>query len=129
MDLQRLSDLHPLLRPDPRPCSSIYSQDVSIIEYKFSLEDLAYQVDESTKLAESYTLAQLITENEQLHRDATYYRREWDALMRLLDELMDSAILIRTTLKDSYSKIAEAEAAWLAFWGIVEQSSYAHHWI
>jgi hypothetical protein len=129
MDLQRISNLHPLLRPDPRPCSSIYSQDVSIIGDNFSLEDLAHHVDESTKLAESYTLAQLITENEQLHRDTLYYRREWDALMRLLDELMDSALLIRTTLKDSYSKIVQAEAAWLAFWGIVEQSSYTHHWI
>ncbi|APA13378.1 predicted protein [Sclerotinia sclerotiorum 1980 UF-70] len=128
MSQQNAWDLHPLPLPGPRPCSSVYSQDENPFGDNFSLEDLADKVNEFEKSSESNTLAHLVRENQTLYQNVTFYRREWDALMHLLDELMDSNLLIRSTLKDCNDKITEAKAAWLAFWGIVE-SSHENNWI
>lgn len=126
MNQQQTSELHPV--SSVRPCSSVYSQDDSPFGDSFSLEDLAQKVDESTRISESNTISQLLSENEILCHEIAYHQREWSALMDLMHELMDTILLITGTLKDSNHKIAEAEEAWLAFWGIVKKSSY-NNWM
>ncbi|KAF7894682.1 uncharacterized protein EAF01_010132 [Botrytis porri] len=108
---------------NPRPCSSVYSQDEDPFGDNFSLEDLARRVDESTKVSESNTLVQLGIENQILSQHVAYYQREWDALIDLLEELIDAVLLITSTLKNFNHKREEAETAWLAFWGIKEEAS------
>lgn len=128
MSQQRASDLNSIPFSNSRPCSSVYSQDENPFEDNFSLEDLVVKVDEFESISKSNTVAHLIRENQIMYRNVIYYRREWDAFTALLDELVDSILLIRSTLKDCNDKITEAEAVWLAFWGIVE-SSHTNDWI
>ena len=128
MSQQKASDLNSIPFSNSRPCSSIHNQDKNPFKDNFFLKDPVNKVDEFESISNSNTVTHLIREKQIMYRNVIYYRREWDALMDLLDELMDSILLIRSTLKECDDKIAEAEAAWLAFWGIIE-SSRENHWI
>lgn len=115
MSQQKASDLNSIPFSNSRPCSSVHGQDENSSEDNFSLEDLINKVDEFESISNSNTVAHLIREKQIMYRNVIYYRREWDAFMVLLNELVDSILLIRSTLKDCNDKISEAEAAWLAF--------------
>lgn len=111
------------LRPStfPRPCSSIYDDN-------FALEDLAYQVDESVRVAQLNTVEQLLSENSILRRDVARHRRVWNALLGLFDEAFDMALLLRGSLEGCKDKIAIAEANWLGSWG-VGKAAEVDNWI
>lgn len=107
--------------PDPRPCSSVYSDE-------FSLEDLAQRVDESIWVTQLSSIQRLLEENSALEKDLTRYRQTWHDLMALFDEVFELALLLRGSIDEFRDKITAAESKWLATYG-VGGSSEIDNWI
>ena len=104
--------------PPPRPCSSVYSQDVNLQgENNFSLEKLVQKVDKASRVSKSNTLQMLLQENQSLQESLNQHRRALNAFIAIVDEMMDLALLIRGSLEEYDNRIFDAERTWLTSLG------------
>lgn len=100
-----------LWQPMARPCSSVYSDDLS-------LEELVKRVDESVIATQLDTIERLTQDNRALREELVLHRRTYHNFMDLFDGVLDLALQIRSTIGEYDRGITVAEEGWLASWGI-----------
>ena len=102
--------------PSPRPPSSVYSDDLSIMTY------LIRQVSEETRVQEYQTIASYIREIQALEEELALHRRAWNGTIMLANVVIKTVTIIKKGLITVDTKVASAEKDWLAFWGIYQES-------
>lgn len=114
------STTHFLPPQNPRPTSSIYSDDESI------MADLMGKLTEEIRLQEYHTIAAYRQENRELEEELALYRTLWNRTITLANNVIYSVAVLERHLKIVDIKVAGAEKKWLAFWGIYKESSGSH---
>lgn len=107
---------HALPMATPRPASSVYSDDASI------MTALIQKVTEETRLQEYETLCTFMRENRELKDVVASYQRTWNRTIMLVNEAIQAITTTKKSLVTINSHIAKAEKDWLAFWGIYKES-------
>jgi hypothetical protein len=111
---------HPIPPPKPRPTSSVYSDDMSIMTY------LIRKVEEETTAQEYQTIASYMRENQALEEELALHRRTWNGTIMLVHEVIQASAIIKKSLITVDANVASAEKEWLAFWGIYKESMGSH---
>ncbi|KAF8852977.1 hypothetical protein BDZ45DRAFT_599234 [Acephala macrosclerotiorum] len=111
---------HPIATPNPRPTSSVYSDDGSI------MASLMRNVAEEIRLQEYQTIATYMRENQQLAEEAERYRIAWNQTIKFLNQAICSITSIHRALASMDSNVTKAEKDWLAFWGIYKERPGQH---
>jgi len=112
---------HPPIPPhNPRPASSVYSDDMSI------MTSLIRKVSEETRLQEYQTIASYTRENEILEAELVLHRKVWNGTIMLANEVIQVITIIKKSLIRVDAEVARAEKDWLAFWGIYKESEGLH---
>jgi hypothetical protein len=111
---------HPIPPPNPRPTSSVYSDDMSI------MTNLIRRVEEETRAQEYQTIASYMRENQALEEELTLHQRAWNGTIMLANEVTQASTIIKKSLITVDAKLASAEKDWLAFWGIYKESIGPH---
>ena len=111
---------HPILPPNPRPTSSVYSDDMSIMTC------LIRKVSEETRAQEYQTIDSYIRENQALEEELALHRRAWNGTIMLANEVIQAITIIKKSLITVDANVASAEKEWLAFWGIYKESIGSH---
>lgn len=104
----------PTPSPNPRPTSSVYSDDVSI------MTNLVRKVSEETRAQQYQTIACFMRENQTLEEELTLHRKTWNGTIMLANEVIKSSKTIKRSLITVDANVASAEKEWLAFWGIIK---------
>ena len=107
--LEELFDAFP--KPSSRPTSSVYSDH-------FSLEDIAYRIDEAAKLAPLKTVNNLITESWLLKDEIASYRMLFKAVIELSAKVVDLRRLLEQSVTSFEAKKKTAEDEWLSYWKV-----------
>ena len=106
--------------PSPRPTSSVYSDDTSI------MTSLIRQVSEQIRTQEIRTITCYMKENQEIKKHLAFYRQGWNGTIMLANE----AIKVIKTMEKSFitvdKNMAHANKDWLAFWGIYEEFPGSH---
>jgi hypothetical protein len=111
---------HPIPPPNPRPTSSVYSDDMSIMTC------LIRKVSEETRAQEYQTIDSYIRENQALEEELALHRRAWNGTIMLANEVVQAITIIKKSLITVDANVASAEKEWLAFWGIYKESIGSH---
>jgi len=111
---------HPIPPPNPRPTSSVYSDDMSI------MTGLVRKVSEETRVQEYHTIACYMRENQALEDEIALHRMAWTGTIMLADEVIQAITIIEEGLITVDASVASAEKDWLAFWGIYKESLGPH---
>jgi hypothetical protein len=111
---------HPIPPPNPRPTSSIYSDDMSIMTC------LIRKVSEETRAQEHQTIASYIRENQALEEELALHQMAWNGTIMLANEVIQANTTIKKSLITVDANVASAEKEWLAFWGIYKESIGSH---
>ena len=111
---------HPIPSLNPRPSSSVYSDDMSIMTC------LVRKVSEETRVQEYRTIASYTRENQALEDELALYRMAWNGTIMLANEVIQAITIIEKSLIIVDAGVASAEKDWLAFWGIYKESSGLH---
>jgi hypothetical protein len=107
---------HPIPQPNPRPTSSVYSDDISI------MASLVRKVSEDTRVQEYCTIECYMRENQALEDEIELRRMTWTGTIMLADEVIRAITMIENSLITIEANVASAEKDWLAFWGIYKES-------
>jgi hypothetical protein len=111
---------YPIPPPNPRPTSSVYSEDTSIMVC------LIQNVSEEIRAQEYQTIASYIRENQALEEELAFHRRAWNGTIMLANEVIQASAIIKKSLITVDANVASAEKEWLAFWGIYKESIGSH---
>lgn len=111
---------HPIPQPNPRPTSSVYSDDISI------MASLVRKVSEDTRVQEYRTIECYMRENQALEDEIELRRMTWTGTIMLADEVIRAITMIENSLITIEANVASAEKDWLAFWGIYKESIGSH---
>jgi hypothetical protein len=111
---------YPVLLPSPRPTSSVYSDDKSVMIC------LIRSVSEEIRAQEYQTITSYIRENQVLEEKLEQYRGEWKGTIMLANEVMQAITIIKESRTRVDANAASAEKDWLAFWGIYKESVGSH---
>ena len=106
--------------PNPRPTSSIYSDDLPI------MTTLLKEVSEETLIQEHRMIASYISENKRLEEELVLYRKAWNGTIKLANEAIQAITSFERIIFRVNTKVARAERDWLAFWGIYKESNGSH---
>src|SRR5436190_7038111 len=106
---------HPV-PPNPRPTSSVYSDDMSLMVC------LIRSVSEEIRAQEYQTISSYMRENQALEEELALYRRAWNGTIILVNEVLQAIAIIKKSLITVDTNVASAEKDWLAFWGIYKES-------
>ncbi|KFY02567.1 hypothetical protein O988_02066 [Pseudogymnoascus sp. VKM F-3808] len=96
-----------LLAPSPSS-SSVYSEN-------FTLEGLVERVDEAMQMSQRNTFNLLLDYNRLLQGELAFHRSVWQALMVLMDEVFDMALLLRGSYEDFDYLESAAKNYWLRY--------------
>jgi hypothetical protein len=110
----------PIPPPNPRPTSSVYSDDMSI------MTRLVRHVSKETRVQEYQTIACYMRENLMLEDEIALHRRTWTETIMLADEVIRAIMIIKKSLITVEASVASVEKDWLAFWGIYKESLGQH---
>jgi hypothetical protein len=111
---------HPIPPPNPRPTSSVYSDDMSIMTC------LVRKVSEETRVQEYQTIECYMRENQALEDEIAIHRMTWSGTIMLADEVIRAITIIKKGHIIVETSVARAEKDWLAFWGIYKESLGPH---
>ena len=111
---------HPIPPPNPRPTSSVYSDDMSI------MAGLVRKVSEETRLQEYRMIESYMRENQALEDELALHRTAWNGTIMLANEVTQAIMTIENGLIIVDAGVASAEKDWLAFWGIYKESLGQH---
>ena len=111
---------HPVPPPNPRPTSSVYSDDMSIMVC------LIRSVSEEIREQEYQTITSYIRENQAVEEELALYRRAWNGTIMLANEVIQAITIIKKSLITVDANLTSAEKDWLAFWGIYKDSEGSH---
>jgi len=111
---------HSIPSTNPRPTSSVYSDEISLMTY------LIRKVSEELRAQEYETVAAYIRENQALEEELALRRRAWGGTIMLADEVIQASANIKSSLITIDANVASAEKEWLAFWGIYKESTGSH---
>lgn len=106
--------------PNPRPASSVYSDDTSIMTHLIQMVS-----EEST--AQAYQLIATYTnETRMLEEELTLHREAWNGTIMLANKVLQAVATIKRILVILGNKEDGAEKGWLAFWGIYKECQGSH---
>jgi hypothetical protein len=111
---------HPVPPPNPRPTSSVYSDDISL------MTGLTRQVSGEIRIQEYQTIATYMRENQTLKEELALFRKAWNETIMLVNKVVQVIAIIERSLTAVDTEVASAEKDWLAFWGIYKESPGLH---
>jgi hypothetical protein len=100
---------HLIPSPNPRPTSSVYSDDMPIMTY------LICKVLEETRTQEYQTIACYMRENQAYEEELALHQRAWNGTIMLANEVIQAITTIKKSLIKVDVNVARAEKEWLAF--------------
>ncbi len=111
---------HSVPLPTPRPTSSVYSNDISI------MTNLIRDVSEEIRVQEHQTIAAFMREIQALEEELALRQRAWNGTIMLANQVIEASTNIEKSLITVDANVASAEKEWLAFWGIYKESIGSH---
>jgi hypothetical protein len=109
---------HPVQLSNPRPTSSVYSDDIMVC--------LISNVSEEIRKQEHQTIVSYLKENQAIEKELALYRREWNETIMLANEVIQAITVIKKSLVTLNTSLESAEKGWLVFWGIYKESEGSH---
>lgn len=106
--------------PDPRPTSSVYSDDTS------PMTDLIHMILEESRAQESQLIATYTNEIRMLEEELALHREAWNGTIMLANKVIQAVAIIKSRLVILSNKAEDADKGWLAFWGIYKECQGSH---
>lgn len=109
--------------PNPRPTSSVYSDDMPSMP---TMSQLIHEVSEEAKDQEYETIASYRRENQALEEEIALHRKAWNGTIMLANKVIETVTMIKKSVVTVDINLEDAQREWLAFWGIYKESPGSH---
>lgn len=113
----------PYPSPNPRPSSSVYSDDASDMN---TMSCLIHMVSEESREQEHQLIASYESENRMLEEELALYREAWNGTIMLANTVIRAFAIIKRSQVTFDKVVEDAEKDWLAFWGIYKECVGSH---